>query len=232
MVPTLATKDDPMTKLSDTQSIILSAAAQRDDGNVLPLPGSLRGGAAGKVVGALLSRGLIVERVTDSMAKADPVLNRIWRNEPDGRGVLLTITPAGLDAIGIETTADPEAPVEHRIKEGTNSAGEPAAGAPTGAEEAPVDTAPKRRRGGKKAATTGADTTAPRKTRDGTKQAQVIAMLRRPEGATIAQIAETTDWRSHTVRGFFAGALKKKLGLEVTSEKGESGERTYRLPPA
>jgi hypothetical protein len=217
-----------MTKLSDTQVIILSAAAQRDDGNILPLPGSLRGGAAHKVVGALLSRGLIAERITDSTATADPALNRIWRNEPDGRGVLLIITPAGLDAIGIET-AESEAPA---AGEGTNSAGEPAAGAPTCAEEAPVDTAPKRRRGGKKSATTGADTSAPRKTRDGTKQAQVIAMLRRPEGATIAQIAETTDWRSHTVRGFFAGALKKKLGLEVTSEKGESGERTYRLPPA
>jgi hypothetical protein len=82
-----------MTKRSDTQTIILSAAAQRDDGNVLPLPGSLRGGAAGKVVGALLSRGLIAERVTDTMAKADPALNRIWRNEPDGRGVLLMSWP-------------------------------------------------------------------------------------------------------------------------------------------
>ena len=50
-----------MTKLSDTQLLILSAAAQRDDRNLLPLPGSLRGGAATKVVGALLSRGLIAE---------------------------------------------------------------------------------------------------------------------------------------------------------------------------
>jgi hypothetical protein len=112
-----------MTKLSDTQVIILSAAAQRDDGNVLPLPGSLRGGAAAKVVGALLSRGLIAERVTDSMAKADPALNRIWRNEPDGRGVLLFITPAGLDAIGIEP-AEPEAG-RVRINEGTNSPASP-----------------------------------------------------------------------------------------------------------
>ncbi|WP_348524964.1 hypothetical protein [Pararhodobacter sp. SW119] len=53
-----------MNKLSDTQLVILGAAAQRDDRNVLPLPGSLRGGAAAKVVGALLSRGLIAETVT------------------------------------------------------------------------------------------------------------------------------------------------------------------------
>ena len=59
MVPRLATKDDPTTRLSDTQSITLSAAAQRPDGNVLPLPGLLRGGAANKVVAALLSRDLV-----------------------------------------------------------------------------------------------------------------------------------------------------------------------------
>jgi hypothetical protein len=58
MVPAPQDKDDPMTKLSDTQAILLTAAAQRADGNLLPLPGSLRGGAATKVVGALLARGL------------------------------------------------------------------------------------------------------------------------------------------------------------------------------
>ena len=50
--------------------------------------------------------------------------------------------------------------------------------------------------------------------REGTKQAQVLTMLRRPEGATVAQIAEATGWAPHTVRGFFAG-LKKRQGLEV-----------------
>ena len=54
-----------MSKLSDTQAIILSAACQRPDGNLLPLPGSLRGGAAAKVVAALLARGLAEERVLD-----------------------------------------------------------------------------------------------------------------------------------------------------------------------
>ena len=53
-------------------------------------------------------------------------------------------------------------------------------------------------------------------------------MLRRKEGATIAQIVAATGWQPHTVRGAFAGALKKKLGLTVTSEKVEGGERVYR----
>ncbi|HMQ95156.1 MAG TPA: DUF3489 domain-containing protein [Amaricoccus sp.] len=215
-----------MTKLSDTQVIILSAAAQRADGNVLPLPGSLRGGAATKVVAALLSRGLIREHVVDSPRKADTALNRVWRNlpEPDGRGVLLFITAAGADAIGIE----PEA-VPYAFNEGTNSAGEPAAGAPTRANEAPVEATPKRRGRPRKAAPTDADVAPAPKTRGGTKQAQVIAMLRRKQGATIAEIVAATQWQPHTVRGFFAGALKKKLGLTVSSKKVEGGERVYRL---
>ncbi|MCK8787254.1 DUF3489 domain-containing protein [Roseomonas sp. NAR14] len=56
---------------------------------------------------------------------------------------------------------------------------------------------------------------APRKPREGTKQQQVLAMLRRPEGTTVAQIAEATGWAPHTVRGFFAG-LKKRQGIEVS----------------
>jgi hypothetical protein len=84
-----------MPKLSDTQAIILAAAAQRADGNLLPLPGSLRG-AATKVVAALLSRGFIEEIVIDDTSAADPILKTLWANLEDGRAVLLRITAAGL----------------------------------------------------------------------------------------------------------------------------------------
>ena len=57
----------------------------------------------------------------------------------------------------------------------------------------------------------------------------LIDMLRRPEGATIAQIMAATGWQAHTCRGAFAGALKKKRGLTVTSEKADGSERVYRL---
>ena len=57
----------------------------------------------------------------------------------------------------------------------------------------------------------------------------LIEMLRRPEGATIAQIMTATGWQAHTCRGAFAGALKKKRGLTITSEKAHGGERVYRL---
>jgi predicted ArsR family transcriptional regulator len=67
------------------------------------------------------------------------------------------------------------------------------------------------------------------KTRDGTKQAQIIIMLRSARGATIDEMAEATGWQGHTVRGALAGALKKRLGLNVTSEKVEDRGRVYRL---
>ena len=137
-------RDDPMTKLSDTQSIILSAAAQRADGNVLPLPGSLRGGAATKVVAALLARGLIREHVIDSPRKADAAMNTDLAQPPRAgrpRRCCSSSPPPAPDAIGVE----PEA-VPYAFNEGTNSAGEPAAGAPTGADEAPVE-APRRSAG-------------------------------------------------------------------------------------
>lgn len=173
-----------MTKLTDTQAIILSAASQRDGQIALPLPDSLRGGAAAKVIGAMLAKGFL-EEVDADTSNGEP----IWRETGDGHGVTLVATDAGLAAIGIE-------PDSAEVK-------------PTG------DAAPKTR--------------APR---EGTKQATLIAMLRAPGGATIAEIMEATGWQSHTVRGAMSGALKKKLGLEVTSEKVKDRGRVYKLPAA
>ena len=62
-----------------------------------------------------------------------------------------------------------------------------------------------------------------------TKQQRMIDMLRRPEGATIPQLSKAFGWEPHTVRGAISGALKKKLGLTVTSTK-EERSRVYRIP--
>jgi len=188
-----------MSQLSDTQALILSYAAQHEDRIALPLPESLRGGAAAKVVGAMLAKGFL-EEVDAGMRKGEPV----WRETGDGHSVTLVATDAGLAAIGIEPEDANTAPA------GTTDAptDEPAPDTPT-----EPDSAPKAR--------------TPRK---GTKQATLIAMLRAPEGATIEEIMAATGWQSHTVRGAMAGALKKKLGLEVTSEKVEGRGRVYRIP--
>ncbi len=70
---------------------------------------------------------------------------------------------------------------------------------------------------------------APRAKREGTKQAVLIELLTRAEGATLPQMTEATGWQIHTVRGAMAGALKKKLGLDITSEKQTGADRIYRI---
>ncbi len=68
--------------------------------------------------------------------------------------------------------------------------------------------------------------------RRGTKQAILIEMLRRPDGATIQQMSAKTGWQAHSVRGALSGALKKKLGLAMTSERVGDRGRVYRIAGA
>ena len=188
-----------MTTLTDTQSIILSVAAQRADHIALPLPTNLRGGAATKVVGTMLAKGLL-EEVDADLRKRE----LIWRETGDGHGVTLVATDAGLDAIGVEHAA------------GSANA------APLDAPDAPIHASASR------TPTTGAAPT-PRTPREGTKQAQLIDMLSRPEGATLDEIATALAWAKHTCRGALSGALKKRLGLVITSKKVDGRGRVYQI---
>jgi len=183
-----------MTKLTDTQLTVLTATSRREHGSILPLPKNLKGGAATKVVDALIRKGY-VERIAEVSPAGDDFLK---------------ITREGLAAI----SADPD--------EGAPAADAGQSGKPTPSPRCKVS----------RAATAPEGPKAPRKAREGTKQAALIDMLRRDEGATIGQIVEVTGWRSHSIRGAISGALKKKLGLTVTSEKIEGGERVYRITEA
>jgi hypothetical protein len=65
--------------------------------------------------------------------------------------------------------------------------------------------------------------------RDGSKKAIVLDMLKRPEGATLADIMSATAWQAHSVRGFISGSLGKKMGLKIESAKRDDGQRAYKL---
>lgn len=190
-----------MTKLTDTQRIILSAASQRTDRLALPLPKSIKGGAALKVINPLIERGLLDE-VSANRKPGDP----IWRKTGDGHGVTLIITDAGLAAIDVEPDNAPQ----------SATSGEETPEAATAPAKAKSQTMP---------------SPAPRrsKPREGTKQAMMIEMLSRPEGTSIGEIAVATGWLPHTIRGAMAGALKKKLGLAINSKRDNDKGRVYRL---
>jgi hypothetical protein len=231
--------DHPMTRLSDTQLVILGAAAQRADLSVLPLPETLKlkGGAVNKVLGSLRSKGLIDHQGTPRGDDTPP----------------LRITRAGLEALGVEPEDEGDVPTGATEADAgataANTAPTPAdagtavqAAAGPAAEADSVATPAKRRAKAKaKAARPGKAAPAEKPTpRSGTKQALMIEMLRRPEGATVEQIAAATGWQHHTIRGAISGALKKKLGLTVEASRtrevgpnktGAKGSSTvYRIP--
>ena len=66
-------------------------------------------------------------------------------------------------------------------------------------------------------------------TREGSKTAQIVELMKRPGGATMQEIMKATEWQPHSVRGFISGTLGKKMGLSVESAKSEDGQRTYPL---
>ncbi|HEV7456494.1 MAG TPA: DUF3489 domain-containing protein [Roseococcus sp.] len=264
-----------MTKLSDSQRVILSAAAQHEMG-LARAPKTLPAAARNAVFRSLIKNNLLIE-----INAPREHVGLGWRQDNDGTWIVARITDDGLRAIGIDpnhgdaAAGEPDCSgIEGSVPDTAHAgADEPApqdedAPSPEAAQAAPLteeiamldqalaaraatsraslrDTAAAilaawddeaNREGdmigaldapmealrtllGGKPAHTPRDPRAPRKPREGTKQEQVLAMLRRPEGATVAQIAEATGWAQHTVRGFFAGLKKKGHAVEVKSRE-------------
>ncbi len=188
-----------MPKLTDIQLVILSTAARRQDYAVLPLPKSLKikGGATTKTLEGLRKKSLLEEKPAARNAA-------VWREGEDGRRMMLVITDAGLQAIGVdvdEKTSTQSPSTKTRAKKPRRRI-----------VQKPTAAAPK----GKKSQTAA---------RQGTKQALLIGLLKRKKGATIEAIVETLDWLPHTVRAALTRLRQQGFQIERVRKDGVSRYR-------
>ena len=203
-------------KLSDTQLMILSSASQRTD-HAAVLPANLKGSAANKVVNKLLNEKLLQEL----RAKADMP---VWRRGDDNRPYSLRITKAGLKAIEVEDVAE--------ASDSIAAADPDEVAVPDMSTQAKSSERPSRakRSGAKKTAAVSprAVKASSDRVEPDSKQDKIVALLRRPEGANLDVLVKETGWQKHSVRGFLAGTVRKKLKLPLLSEKID-GVRNYRI---
>jgi hypothetical protein len=192
-------------KLTDTQLVMLSAAAQREDRCLVALE-TLKGRAAQKVAKKLISAGLAKET---KAKRNDP----IWRrDEQSGACYALRLTVAGAKAIGIEEGVEPE-----------NAHNE--SGALENRDQAAVSSKVEARDGPEPIEPVPAGPSAPR---GGSKLAKVIELLQRDHGATIEELIAATGWLAHTTRAALTGLRKRGYGVAINRSDNERGS-FYRI---
>jgi hypothetical protein len=193
-------------KLTDTQLVLMSAAAQRED-RCLIAPPRLKGGAAHTVANKLISAGFVKEVKAKS---SDP----IWRREEgSGAPYALKLTAAGVEAIAVDEAAEPEGEKGGALPSPDQAAGPPKLEARDARPAEGLDPGP-------------AGPSAPR---DGSKLARVIALLERDHGATIEELIAATGWLAHTTRAALTGLRKRGYAVEIDRSDDKRGS-FYHIP--
>jgi Protein of unknown function (DUF3489) len=199
----VAAQDRTMTKLTDYQLIVLSSAATREDGLAV-VPAKMPSPAAKKVCASLVTRKLMRE------LRAKPGMP-VWRQDEDDRSFSLMITKAGRTAINADDAPMPMA-VPKVAKGASNGPSTATWRALKGVDEAPVKASK-----------------APRAV---SKQAIIIEMLGRVEGATLDAMIEATGWLPHSIRAMLTGLRKKGFELDRVREDGVTRYRILKHPVA
>ena len=180
-------------KFTDTQLVMLSAAAQREDRCIAPPP-SLKGAAAQKIATKLVAAGLAKE------IKSKPGAHVWRRDDANGQAYALKLTAAGLTAIAVEDAEAAEPAVEISPpatgEVSTNIVDHEAAGNVAGS-------------------------TAIAMPREGSKLAAVVDLLRREDGATVEQLGDATGWLPHTTRAALTGLRKRGFGIDRRKAKDQ-----------
>jgi hypothetical protein len=196
-------------KLTDTQLVLLSAAAQRED-RCLVASRTLKGAAAHKVGSKLISAGLVKEVKAKS---GDP----IWRRDEDsGQAYALKLTAAGAKAIAVDDAAEPEGAGEN----GDALANRDQAAIPPKLEATDARPAEGMEHGPAR----------PSAPRGGSKLAQVIELLQRDYGATIEELIAATGWLAHTTRAALTGLRKRGYAVEI--DRSDDKRRSFDRIPA
>jgi hypothetical protein len=191
-------------KLTDAQQAMLTAATLRDD-RCLTIPKNLRGSAAQKVFAKLSAEGLVKEIIAK-------VGMPVWRRDEEaGRSYSLKLTAAGLKAAPAEGDSPRAVADADETHAASKVAQDPVIASPTiPAAKASAATTP--------AATTATDINP---SRDGTKIAKVLGLLRRNDGATLAEMTAATSWLPHTTRAALTGLRKRGYAVGIDrSDKG------------
>jgi hypothetical protein len=188
------------SNLTDHQRCALRAASRSANLNVWPLPPRL-GLSRGSAT--IVVKGLLKKSLIEERAALGH--DALWREAEDCRPMTLVITKAGLAAVGMlpETEVEQTPATDHPTQKADNAA----QSGPTAA----ISENPRRM------------------PRADSKLAMLIEMLGREGGATVEEAAVVLGWQPHTVRGVMSGALVKRFGLMIVSERGGERGRVYRI---
>ncbi|WP_340108235.1 DUF3489 domain-containing protein [Pikeienuella sp. HZG-20] len=194
-------------KLTDLQLVLLSAAAARADGMVLPPPESVR--ARGRTLDRTLQKLLKLALVAPCET-TDP--SQIWRQDEAGGSLGLAITAAGRAALGLEATSGESETRKEEVEDAPelrDPDGDPDSEPGPAFAQTPAPFAPR--------------------VKPGTKQARLVDLLSRPTGATIGELVDAFGWRPHTTRAALTGLRRK--GYQVNLAKDADGRASYRATP-